>query len=204
MCEADTSAEDCVVSLSTKVVKSRYDIPDKVTVQVDTREKFPMLFPSNIRIVHPILQCGTILIKVVTEKKKLDIGDYRLAEYPDCCVIERKASQLELFKNLMEHRDSIRQAKAFRKLATVEYPVLMVEASPSELLKVRGRQPRIKYPELIVSKLSLAVAKYGFHLFFIPWRSRNQDARRKVGTMLVHMMLAFAIKDGFEIVPETL
>ena len=191
-------------TLSKKKIKERYEIPDKVTVQVDTREKFPMLFPDNIRISHPTLQYGNILIKVITEKKKLDKGDYRLAEYPECCVIERKASQLELFKNLTEHHDSIRQAKAFRKLATVEYPILLVEASPAELLKKRFTKPKIYCPELIVSKLSLALAKYGFHAFFIPWRSRNPDTRRKIGTMLVHIMLAFAIKGSYEILPEPL
>jgi len=193
-----------MAKLTNKIIRDRYDIPEAVTVQVDTREKYPMIFPSNIRVAHPSLQYGSILVRVVTEKVKLDKGDYRLAEYPECCVIERKASQLELFKNLTESHDSIRQAKAFRKLATVEYPILLVEATPSELLRVHRTQPYIKTPELIVSKLSLAVAKYGFHLFFIPWKSRNVDTRRKVGTMLVHMMLAFAIKDKFEIVPEPL
>ena len=190
--------------LSTKVVKARYDIPDKVTVQVDTREKFPMLFPANIWIAHPALQRQSVRVKVKVEKETLHIGDYRLAEYPDCCVIERKASQLELFKNLMEDHDSIRQAKAFRKLATVEFPVLMVEASPSEMLRARSSKPRIQQPELIVSKLSLAVAKYGFHLFVIPWKSRSKDTRSKFGTMLVHMMLAFAIHKDFELLPEPL
>jgi ERCC4-type nuclease len=192
------------MTLSAEVIKARYSIPDKVTVQVDTREKYPMVFPKTIKVAHPILQYGSVLVKVETEKKKLDIGDYRLAEYPDCCVIERKASQLELFKNLTESRDSIRQAKAFRKLATVEYPVLLVEATPAELLRVHKKPPYIKTPELIVSKLSKAVAKYGFHLFFMPWRCHNIDTRRKVGTMLVHMMLMYAIHENFEIVPETL
>ena len=190
--------------LSTKIIKQRYDIPDVITVQVDTREKYPMLFPSTIRVVHPSLQCKSVLVKVKTQKIKLDKGDYQLAEYPECCVIERKASQLELFKNLNEARDSIRQAKAFRKLATVEYPVLMVEATPSELLRPRASKPRIQQPELIVSKLALAVAKYGFHLYFIPWKSRSSVVRRKIGTMLVHMMLAYAIKDKFELTPEPL
>lgn len=192
------------MSLSEKVIKARYDIPDKVTVEVDTREKFPMLFPANIRIVHPCLQMSSILIKVSVTRKKLDVGDYRLAEYPTVCVVERKASQLELFKNLMESTDSIRQAKAFRRLATVDHPVLLVEATPSELLRVHRAKPKIVFPELIVSKLSLAVAKYGFHLFFIPWKSRSNDVRRKVGTMLVHMMLAYALHPKFEILPEPL
>jgi ERCC4-type nuclease len=192
------------MKLSNKIIRDRYDIPEVVTVQVDTREKYPMIFPAMIKITHPALQYGFIPIKVKVEKKRLDIGDYRLAEYPTKCVIERKASQLELFKNLMESHDSIRQAKAFRKLATVDYPVLLVEATPAELLRYRSSKPKIAFPELIVSKMSLAVARYGFHLFFIPWRSRNTDTRRKVGTMLVHMMLAYAIHDRFEVLPEPL
>jgi len=186
-------------------IYKRYEVPKKVTVLVDTREKYPMIFPDVVHVAHPFLNYSSLAIQVETKKQKLDVGDYMLGEYPDVCIIERKASQLELYKNLMESRDSIRQAKAFRKLAaTAEYPVLLVEASPTELLRKRTKKPWIKNPEIIVSKLSLAVAKYGFNVVFIPWKARNYQTRRKVWTLLVHMMVAYAVYPHFEVVPNPL
>lgn len=177
----------------------RYSVPLHVTVQVDTREKYPVLFPDSIRIPHPEREYRTLLIKVITEKRKLDIGDYRLKEYPNCCVVERKASQLELFKNVMNCRDSVRQAKAFRKLSTVQHPVILIEASPSSLMQ---KSKRIPDPELLISKLTMVLSKYGFQTLWIPWKSRIPEARRKLGTFLAHLMLNYAIQPQFDVLPE--
>ena len=154
----------------------RYKIPAEITIQVDTREQFPLLFPAIIQIGHPELTYKMIPIAVKTEQIKLDCGDYRLKEYPVECIVERKASQLEIYKNLNDSHDRIRQAKAFRKLvASCEHPVLLVEASPQELFR---NDPRIKNPELVAHRLSLAIAKYGFHVIFLPWKSRCGATRR--------------------------
>jgi ERCC4-type nuclease len=185
-------------------IHRRYKIPTKVTTQIDTRENYPLVFPSMIKYPHPELQRGFVPIQVATEHTKLDVGDYRLKEYPNCGVVERKASQLELFKNLMEHHDSIRQAKAFRKLAAVEYPILLVEASPGELLQTRAAKPRIINPELVCGKLGHACAKYGFHLVMMPWKSRGVATRRKFGTFVLHLMLAFALNKTQDVIPRPL
>ncbi|KKM95679.1 hypothetical protein LCGC14_1185820 [marine sediment metagenome] len=180
----------------------RYGIPDKITVQIDTREQIRMLFPVTVKIGHPELSFREIPIAVETEVAKLDMGDYRLAEFPNYCVIERKASQLELFKNLNDSDDRIRQAKAFRKLkAGCRYPCLLVEASPAALL---ANGPHIKHSELIVHRLSLAIAKYGFQALFIPWKTRNPDVRRKIGTLMVHLMLGFVLQEKFDVPPVLL
>ena len=75
----------------------RYKIPSEITIQVDTREQFPLLFPAIIQIGHPELTYKKIPIAVKTERVKLDCGDYRLKEYPTDCIVERKASQLEIY-----------------------------------------------------------------------------------------------------------
>ena len=93
-----------------KDVNYRYKIPTSITVEVDTREQIPIRFPSTIKIVHPEKPLERLLIKVKTKKVKLDCGDYRLAEYPNCCVIERKAGQRELLKNIFNPKDAVRQA----------------------------------------------------------------------------------------------
>lgn len=180
----------------------RYKIPNEITIQVDTREQFPLLFPAMIKIGDPELTYRMIPVAVKVEKIKLDCGDYVLKEYPRECIAERKASQLEIYKNLNDSHDRIRQAKAFRKLtASCEHPLLLVEASPGELL---GNNPRIKNPEIVAHRLSLAIAKYGFHVIFLPWKSRNSDTRRKAGTLLLHIMMGYALQKTFDVPPVLL
>jgi len=180
----------------------RYSLPTEITVQIDTREQYPMLFPSTIHIGHPELSFRAIPVAVKQEKIALPFGDYRLAEYPDLCVFERKASQLELFKNLMESHDRIRQAKAFRKLTCgCKAPYLLIEASPAELL---AEGPRVKQPEVLCNRLSIAIAKYGLRAIFLPWKSRDSDTRRKVGTLMLHIMLGHALCDVFDVPPVLL
>lgn len=180
----------------------RYKIPSEITIQEDTREQFPLLFPAIIQIGHPELTHKMIPIAVNHERIKLECGDYRIKEYPTDCIVERKASQLEIFKNLNESHDRIRQAKAFRKLiASCAHPVLLVEASPQELL---GNDPRIKEPEIVAHRLSLAIAKYGFHVIFLPWKSRCAGTRRKAGHLLLHLMMGYALRRTFDCPPVLL
>ena len=180
----------------------RYKIPNVITVQVDSREQIPMLFPAMIQIGHPELTHLMLSIAVREEKIALPFGDYRLKEYPDLCVVERKASQLEIYKNMNESHDRIRQAKAFRRLTTgCKYPYLLVEASPAELL---SSNPRIKHPELVVHRFSMAIAKYDLRALFIPWKSKSPDTRRKVGTLMLHLMLACALRETFDVPPVLL
>ncbi len=180
----------------------RYKIPAEITILEDTREQFPLLFPSIIQIGHPELTYKKIPIVVKHERVKLDCGDYMLKEYPRVCIVERKASQLEIYKNLNESHDRIRQAKAFRKLvASCEHPVLLVEASPQELFK---DDPHIKHPELVAHRLSLAIAKYGFHVIFLPWKSRCAATRRKAGQLLLHLMMGYVLYRNFDVPPVLL
>jgi len=177
----------------------RYEIPTLITIQVDTREQIPMLFPSMISIGHPEWTFKMLPIEVIVQRVKLDFGDYRLAEYPDVCVIERKASQLEIYKNMTESLDRIRQAKAFRKLAAgCRYPYILVEASPAELL---SSNPHVKQPELVCHRFALAIAKYDLRLIIMPWKSRSSDVRRKMGTFMLHLMLGCALKEKFDVPP---
>lgn len=180
----------------------RYKIPNVITIQIDTREQVPLLFPAIVQCGHPERTHATIPIGVKVEKIALPFGDYRLAEFPTLCVVERKASQLELYKNLNDSLDRIRQAKAFRKLASgCKYPYLLIEASPAELL---ANDPKIKNPELICHRLGLTLAKYDMRAIFLPWKSRSSDTRRKVGTLILHLMLGCALSESFDVPPTLL
>lgn len=177
----------------------RYGIPTLITVQVDTREQYPLLFPDIVKIANPERSYLMLPIQVATQHIKLDSGDYRLKEFPTDCIIERKASQLEIFKNLTESHDRIRQAKAFRRLSgACKHPLLLIEASAGELLSANKI---VKNPEIVPHRLSLAIAKYGFNVMFLPWKSRCATTRRKVGTLLIHLMLGYALSSKFEVPP---
>jgi len=177
----------------------RYGIPNLVTVQVDTREQYPILFPELIRVAHPELTRGSLLVAVKTERKKLDFGDYRLKKFPRHAVIERKASQLELFKNTCDPDDMVRQAKSFRKLSTgCKYPYLLIEASPGELFSTGGR---VKHPDVVASRLAIAIAKYRLQLLFIPWRSRSAEVRKKMGALMIHTMLGGVLAEAYDVPP---
>ena len=177
----------------------RYGIPNLVTVEIDTREQYPILFPELIHIAHPEMVRGSLLVAVKTESKKLEFGDYRLKEYPKSAVIERKASQLELFKNTCDPKDMVRQAKSFRKLSTgCKYPYLLIEASPGELF---AKGTRVKQPDVIASRLAIAIAKYRLQLLFIPWRSRSADVRRKMGSLMIHTMLGGVLAEAYDVPP---
>jgi hypothetical protein len=200
---AENFMKECQMSSVRKTdVYFRYKIPSSITIQSDTREQYPLLFPAMIWICHPEQDRKMLPIEVKSEKIKLDCGDYRLKEYPSECIVERKASQLEIFKNLHDSKDRIRQAKAFRKLITnCKHPILLVEASPTELL---AEDSRIQHNETVINRLSLAIAKYGFQVIFLPWRSRNNTTRRKAGTMLLHLMLGYVLHEYFDVPPVLL
>jgi ERCC4-type nuclease len=177
-------------------------IPARITVEIDTRERIPIKFPATIKIVHPDKPLERLLIEVKTKRVKLEYGDYRLSEYPDCCVIERKAGQRELLKNIFNPKDAVRQAKSFRKLSQCEFPYLLFELSPEQMLR---HTEHVRDPEALMHKLSLVCAKYGFHVLWMPWRTRRTTyARRQLGVFLTHLMLSCALFKTFDILPEVL
>jgi ERCC4-type nuclease len=176
-------------------------VPPFITVQVDTRERYPIPFPEHIRIEDPDKFGASRLIPVREEKVKLDIGDYRLKEFPDTMVVERKASQMELEKNLFDPRDMLRSAKAFRKLSTARYPYLVLESSPMRILSNRrwrmgkarlAQGMRAPSPEAIMNRLSIVVAKYGLNIIWAPG-SRSVAVRRALGISLLHLMVGYAL-----------
>ncbi|HEC64217.1 MAG TPA: hypothetical protein ENI23_02865 [bacterium] len=170
-------------------------VPSHITVQIDTREKYPIPFPRNIRIADPDVQFRTRLIPVRTEKAKLDKGDYRLKEFPDDCVIERKGSPLEIYKNFFDKKDQIRSAKAFRRLSTVKFPYLLLEMTPANLTSPSLSRIAPYYnAEKMMHRLSLVISKYGLNVMWVP-KSNSTKVRRVTGQMLLHLMLGYALRE---------
>ena len=163
--------------------------PKTITVQVDTREKYPILFPATIEVF--IDKWKSQRVKVVVEKKLLRIGDYRLKEYPDCCVIERKGSARELWSNMCTN-DSVRAGKAFVKLMKgCQFPYLMLEVNPYTLWTSKGRFGNVQVeinPDEVLSKLCSVIARMKLRLLWFP-KPTTAENRRRLGTIMLHLML---------------
>jgi len=154
-----------------------------LTVQVDDREKKPFLFPATLRVWTGK---SSRLVRVTVEKVRFDVGDYRLKEAPGLCVIERKGTAEELYRNLMDPKDSPRQARAFSRLARgSRFPYLLVETAASALLSMTDRTPE---PERFLQRLSSATSRFGLHLILLP-QTRTSASLRVAGTFALHLMV---------------
>ena len=159
--------------------------PDKVTVLIDDREKFPILFPGYVRWFSD--PHSPHLIHVLTEKRRLVVGDYLLHECPDGCVVERKGSAVELAGNLVTS-DRRRAVAAFRRLCSrCRRPVLVCDFSISDLQ--RELRPGGLMPGLVISELMRLLSDLDIGLV-MPGPCKGPNVRRDLGALLVHMMLA--------------
>ena len=166
-----------------------------ITVEIDSREKYPLPFPTHIHIDHPTKLNSIQRIAVSTSIVPLKAGDYRLSEYPNSCIIERKASQRELAKNLLNLTDSLRQGRAFTKLtSSCTHPYIVLELTPAQLLATIPTSPN-SYPsqqylsEQLVWRLSNLTHKYNLNFIFAG-SLNSQTSRLKLGTLLLHLMLS--------------
>ena len=164
--------------------------PSAVTVQVDDREKLPLLFPATVRVWTGQ---KSRLVRVSVERVRLNCGDYRLKEAPRLCLVERKGSAEELYRNLMDPEDSRRQARAFSRLARgARYPYLLVETAASTLL---CRTPRTPEPERFLQRLSRVLSQFGLHLMLLPQTSTSAS-RRVAGTLVIQLALGHLESDN--------
>jgi hypothetical protein len=159
--------------------------PKSVTVQVDSREKTPLLFPATARLWRGD---NPYLVQICVEKIKLDGGDYRLKEYPAACIIERKGSVRELAGNFLTG-DSDRQCRAFGRLVdSCSYPLLLLETGPSLLMTATQDCPS---PDLLVQRVMQCCMRFHLHLLIAP-RVTTPELRRVIGGLAVQTMLAAA------------
>lgn len=107
-------------------------VPRSVELVVDSREKYPLLFPETITW-HPDRSSDTKLIKLKVVEAKLDYGDYLLAKWPDKAVIERKGSLDELCQNLLTDDYARFTAALDRLIANCTAPYILLDASITDL-----------------------------------------------------------------------
>lgn len=153
-----------------------------LVVQVDSREKRPLLFPTTLKTWN---RNKEELVRVQTERVKLDAGDYRLRGHEDRAVIERKGSVRELAQNLLT-ADQKRQGRAFRKLAEAcEFPYLFLHTTATSLLAANEFN---KDPERLVQKLAWVLGKFGFQFVLVPLTS-STASRRLVGSVALNLLV---------------
>lgn len=162
-------------------------LPRSVTVCVDSREKNPLIFPSSIE-VHP--QGTTRRLRIFTEVRKLDAGDYALKEAPAGAGIERKASLEELCTNFCT-KDWKRQRSAlYRLITTYQIPYLLIEASPKQLV-TQSPHTKILPSSMLTRLCSLThpLESLPVHLLFAG-SSHSVTSRLALGYLIAHILVA--------------
>jgi len=157
--------------------------PGKAVILIDDREKYPVLFPENLRYY----EAGgrPKLISIATRRSRMTEGDYALEADPFGCVIERKGSVRELAGNFLT-ADRGRALKAFHRLAAhTRTPILLLDFSISDFYREAQGQPPAGHvaSEILrlATSLGLTVISAG------PCRGSN--IRRNLGAFLAHYMI---------------
>lgn len=164
--------------------------PNKLTVNIDTRENFPVLFPEYLEWYPSRRSTSPVHIPVDRRKVRLLVGDYRLAEFPKCCIIERKASASELTKNLLS-TDHGRFSAAFQRLVDgCRYPYLLIDDNISRITLPSEHA----HPAAALDALFRLCATSGVRLLWVG-NARTRKARRLLGATLLRLMLAHAVAD---------
>lgn len=168
--------------------------PRQVTVFIDDREQYPLLFPSSV-VWYPYRTIGdSFLIQVEHERRHLDEGDYCLLEYPACCGIERKATLSELTRNLLT-KDCTRATNALERFAAhFDHPYLLIDDNVQALFPLNPNKYQAD-GELVVDALLAETLRLNIPIICCG-RARSTSSRRRVGTYLVHLMLNHALRNG--------
>lgn len=165
-------------------------IPRSLTVLVDSREKYPLLFPAHIDW-YPSRGGKPKKIVVCTDKRVLEAGDYALEEYAYGCIIERKGSLRELHQNLLTD-DYKRFKAAIERLAEAcRYPYLLLDMTPADLHRPTEH---VESPAEVVDALMEFVHRYGLRLWFAG-SCKQYQARRILGEQVVRVILAHSLRD---------
>ncbi len=172
------------------------EIPSKLTVVVDSREKIPILFPATLGWRSD--RTGTTHeIIVNTKRDALFAGDYCL-EFPDdvrrdrVCTIERKGRVSEIYTNLFT-KDWERCNRAFLRLRNIGLGTfhgsamyLLIEPSHSNF---RNYERDHSLPEgIILDRLIQVACRCDLRLLFTPL-ALLPAARVRLGERLIRLML---------------
>jgi len=167
-------------------------LPKSVTIQIDTREQAPLIFPAMLDS-YPLGRLHRF--RLLVEHIKLDAGDYSLKETPESVGIERKASMEELCKNFCT-KDWRRQRKALERF-TEAYakPYILIEMSPRQLT-TQSSHTKIP-PGKMLTRFFTACSD--FHLRpLVVGAATSVTSRFAVGQLAAHLLINPIINDFYE------
>jgi ERCC4-type nuclease len=168
-------------------------------ILVDTREKKPLLFPEHLTVLsdtQPAHTQATVTVRLHTERKRLETGDYLLASHPTTTIVERKGSVREVQTNCLNRRDRARFVRCLERMrdAAVD-PVLLLEGSPADLVKPLPAnaygQPGESPAGPALDALFSLLHEYGIRLLLLP--NSTVANRRAMGEIVARDLIAGAI-----------
>jgi len=162
------------------------------TLIIDTREKKPLIFPANLRMLSgsssPHL-ARTNLVRLHSKKEKLDTGDYLLRGYETVTMIERKGSLREVATNCLNKNDRKRFIACLERMKDAcSEPILLLEGTPLETLRKSKHVPE---PGAAVDALMRLLTEYEIKLLLLPTSSSAQ--RRATGEWAARLLINGAI-----------
>lgn len=157
----------------------------KVVVEIDNREKNPLLFPPQV--IWSPRSGKREIASVTTVTKQLKTADYRLAGHPHDCLIERKAGLAELAQNLLSE-DRHRFYDAWARFTTnCHRPVLLIDGSLADFDKL---PPGVDYHPAEVQRAFWGLLQaYPFVWVIFAGNTVSPVTRQKLGAQLVRLML---------------
>jgi ERCC4-type nuclease len=165
------------------------------TIVQDTREKKPLLFPANIRVLDDKVlpsRRKSVLVRVHTVRETLKTGDYLLKGFEGCTMIERKGSLREIAQNCLTIRDRARFVDCLKRMRdSASDPVLLMEGTPLGMTKVTKHVPE---PALAVDALMRLLQEYGIRLFLLPTQTASH--RRASGEWALRLLINGALHHG--------
>lgn len=165
-------------------------VPREVTVLIDSREQYPLLFPTTIEwYAKRGGRARTIFIKC--KRVRLAAGDYALEGYDDAGV-ETKRSLRELSNNAVSDDRRRALAALTRFVESYENPYLVWELSIPELFRADKYVPT---PALVVDDWLDLVQSTGIKLLVVG-SCKVAAARRQLGEFVVRLLLAHALRSG--------
>lgn len=162
-----------------------------MTVLVDSREKYPLLWPACIVWYPTRASRPFYLIHIDQQVIEMPTGDYALKGYEDTCIIERKGAQSELSTNLCS-KDYKRNHAALKRLSeATAHPYLMLEETPAGMLPSSYPSTRPN-PDRVVDAFLREVCQFGLSLIFTG-HAKSPGNRRKLGHFMLKIMLGHAM-----------
>ena len=162
------------------------------TIIQDTREKKPLKFPANLKVLDdnfPPFKQKMVTVRIHTVVEKLDAGDYLLQGHEGQTIIERKGSLREIAKNCLNEKDRVRFIKALVKLKDAcEHPILMLEGTP---LEMERPCPNVPYPACATDALMRLMKEYKIEFILLPGTTYSH--RRACANWVARMLINGAI-----------